>query len=197
MLGLASQAIIVGFNTEPGQGAMALANQEGVEIRRLQHHLQPVGRRGTRPHRIARTRLSGRYRRARHQSGQTFGVGRRLKVAGFYVNDGQIQRKLDHTCACAAARSYVLRTRYRQPQALQRRRARSQRRLRRWSSPLTASTTSRKATSWRRTAPSASASPTCPLLGKVPSPFGRGLEPAPAKAGGEGISLPLPSRYSQ
>ena len=34
LLGMASQAIIVGFNSEPEQGARALANQEGVEIRR-------------------------------------------------------------------------------------------------------------------------------------------------------------------
>ncbi|MYE54834.1 MAG: translation initiation factor IF-2 [Chloroflexi bacterium] len=91
MLGLASQAIIVGFNTEPGQGAMALANQEGVEIRHyniiynlledveraLTGLLEPVYRDVTEGHATVRA---------------TFGVGRRLKVAGFYVNDGQIQR---------------------------------------------------------------------------------------------------------
>ena len=91
MLGLASQAIIVGFNTDPGQGAMALANQEGVEIRRydiiynlledveraLTGLLEPVYRDVTEGHATVRA---------------IFGVGRRLKVAGFYVNDGQIQR---------------------------------------------------------------------------------------------------------
>ena len=91
MLGLASQAIIVGFNADPGQGAMALANQEGVEIRRydiiynlledveraLTGLLEPVYRDITEGHATIR---------------QIFGVGRRLKVAGFYVNDGQIRR---------------------------------------------------------------------------------------------------------
>ena len=91
MLGLASQAIIVGFNSDPGQGAMALANQEGVEIRRydiiynlledveraLTGLLEPVYRDITEGHATIR---------------QIFGVGRRQKVAGFYVNDGQIRR---------------------------------------------------------------------------------------------------------
>ena len=91
MLGLASQAIIVGFNTEPGQGATALANQEGVEIRHyniiynlledveraLTGLLEPVYRDVTEGHATVRA---------------IFGVGRRLKVAGFYVNDGHIQR---------------------------------------------------------------------------------------------------------
>ena len=91
LLGMASKAIIVGFNTEPGQGAMALANQEGVEIRHyniiynlledvelaLTGLLEPVYRDVTEGYATIRA---------------TFGVGRRLKVAGFYVNDGQIQR---------------------------------------------------------------------------------------------------------
>ncbi len=91
LLGMASKAIIVGFNTEPGQGAMALANQEGVEIRHyniiynlledvelaLTGLLEPVYRDVTEGHATIRA---------------IFGVGRRLKVAGFYVNDGQIQR---------------------------------------------------------------------------------------------------------
>ena len=91
LLGVASQAIIIGFNTDPGQGAMVLANQEGVEIRRydiiynlledveraLTGLLEPVYRDVTEGHATVRA---------------TFGVGRRLKVAGFYVNDGQIQR---------------------------------------------------------------------------------------------------------
>ena len=91
LLGMASKAIIVGFNTEPGQGAMALANQEGVEIRHyniiynlledvelaLTGLLEPVYRDVTEGHATIRA---------------IFGVGRRFKVAGFYVNDGQIQR---------------------------------------------------------------------------------------------------------
>ncbi len=91
LLGLASQAIIIGFNTDPGQGAMALANQEGVEIRHydiiynlledveraLTGLLEPVYRDVTEGHATVRA---------------TFGVGRRMRVAGFYVNDGQINR---------------------------------------------------------------------------------------------------------
>ncbi len=91
LLGLASQAIIIGFNTDPGQGAAALANLEGVEIRRyniiynlledveraLTGLLEPVYRDVTEGHATIRA---------------IFGVGRRMKVAGFYVNDGQIQR---------------------------------------------------------------------------------------------------------
>ena len=91
LLGMASKAIIVGFNTEPGQGAMALANQEGVEIRHyniiynlledvelaLTGLLEPVYRDVTEGYATIRA---------------IFGVGRRFKVAGFYVNDGQIQR---------------------------------------------------------------------------------------------------------
>ena len=91
LLGLASQAIIIGFNTEPGQGAMALANQEGVEIRHyniiynlledveraLTGLLEPVYQDVTEGHATVRA---------------TFGVGRRIRVAGFYVNNGQINR---------------------------------------------------------------------------------------------------------
>lgn len=91
LLGLASQAIIVGFNSEPEQGARALANQEGVEIRQyniiynlvedvekaLTGLLEPVYRDVIEGHATVRA---------------TFGVGRRIRVAGFYVNDGQIQR---------------------------------------------------------------------------------------------------------
>ena len=91
LLGLASQAIIIGFNTEPGQGATALSNQEGVEIRHYNiiYHLledveraltgllEPVYRDVTDGHATVRA---------------VFGVGRRMRVAGFYVNDGQISR---------------------------------------------------------------------------------------------------------
>ena len=91
LLGLASQAIIVGFNSEPGQGAAALANQEGVEVRRydiIYNLLEDVEKALTgllEP--VYRDVIEGRATvRA------TFGVGRRVRVAGFYVNDGQIQR---------------------------------------------------------------------------------------------------------
>ena len=91
LLGMASQAIIVGFNSEPEQGARALANQEGVEIRRydiIYNLLEDVERALTgllEP--VYEDVLEGNATvRA------TFGVGRRTTVAGFYVNDGQITR---------------------------------------------------------------------------------------------------------
>ena len=91
LLGMASQAIIVGFNSDPEQGATALANQEGVEIRRydiiynlledvekaLTGLLEPVYRDVIEGHATVRA---------------TFGVGRRVTAAGFYVNNGTIQR---------------------------------------------------------------------------------------------------------
>ena len=91
LLGLASQAIIVGFNSEPGQGALALANLEGVEIRRydiIYNLLEDVER--------ALTGLLEPVYRDVTEGQATiravFGVGRRMKIAGFYVNNGQIQR---------------------------------------------------------------------------------------------------------
>ena len=91
LLGMASQAIIIGFNSDPEQGATALANQEGVEIRRydiiynlledvekaLTGLLEPVYRDVIEGHATVRA---------------TFGVGRRVRAAGFYVNNGTIQR---------------------------------------------------------------------------------------------------------
>lgn len=91
LLGLASQAIVIGFNSEPEPGARALANQEGVEIRNysiiynmlddielaLTGLLEPVYRDVVEGHATVRA---------------TFGVGRRIVVAGFYVNNGRIAR---------------------------------------------------------------------------------------------------------
>ena len=91
LLAVASDAIIIGFNSPPEQGAQALANQEGVEIRNydviyhmtedisqaLQGMLEPV----------FRDVLDGRATvRA------VFNLGRRIRVAGIYVNDGRIAR---------------------------------------------------------------------------------------------------------
>ena len=91
MLAVASQAIILGFNSQPQPGAKALAGQEGVEIRdynviyhltedvenALEGLLEP----------IYEDVLEGRATvRA------VFNLGRRAKVAGIYVNDGAINR---------------------------------------------------------------------------------------------------------
>ena len=91
LLAVASQAIVIGFNTQPEKGARALANKEGVEIRSydviyhltedveqaLEGLLEPV----------YEDVLEGRATvRA------VFSLGRRNKVAGIYVNDGAVTR---------------------------------------------------------------------------------------------------------
>jgi len=91
LLAVASQAIIIGFNTQPEPGARALANQEGVEVRfydiiynviddiekALEGLLEPVYED------VVDGRATVR---------AVFSVGRRGRVAGIYVNDGRISR---------------------------------------------------------------------------------------------------------
>ena len=91
LLGVASKAIIVGFNSRPEPGARALANQEGVEIRfydviynladdveqALLGLLEPVFRDIIEG--LATIRA-------------VFNLSRRARVAGIYVNDGRIAR---------------------------------------------------------------------------------------------------------
>ena len=91
LLAVASEAIIIGFNSRPEPGARALANQEGVEVRHyeiiynliddvekaLQGLLEPVYQDVVEGHATVRA---------------TFAVGKRAKAAGFYVNDGRIAR---------------------------------------------------------------------------------------------------------
>ena len=91
LLAVASRAIIIGFNSPPEQGAQALANQEGVEIRNysvIYHMTEDVDRALTGmldP--VFRDVLDGRATvRA------VFNLGRRIRVAGIYVNDGRIVR---------------------------------------------------------------------------------------------------------
>lgn len=92
LLAVASEAVIVGFNSYPEGGAQSLANQENVEVRHydviynliedvskaLEGMLEPtfedvyVGRAAVRA---------------------VFNIGRRSKVAGIYVNDGKITRE--------------------------------------------------------------------------------------------------------
>lgn len=91
LLAVASQAIIIGFNSPPEQGAQALANQEGVEIRNydvIYHMTEDVG-----------LALSGMlepvYRdvlEGRATVRAVFTLGRSIKVGGIYVNDGRIAR---------------------------------------------------------------------------------------------------------
>ena len=91
LLAVASQAIIIGFNSQPEPGARALANQEGVEIRfydiiynviddiekALEGLLEPAYED------VVDGRATVR---------AVFNVGRRGRVAGIYVNDGRITR---------------------------------------------------------------------------------------------------------
>ena len=91
LLAVASQAIIIGFNSQPEPGARALANQEGVDVRfydiiynviddiekALEGLLEPVYED------VVDGRATVR---------AVFSVGRRGRVAGIYVNDGRIAR---------------------------------------------------------------------------------------------------------
>jgi translation initiation factor IF-2 len=94
MLAAASKAIIIGFNSRPEPGARTLANQEMVDIRfydviyelyddverALKGLLAPVTRDVVEG--IATVRA-------------VFGIGRKMKVAGIYVNNGLISRGAD------------------------------------------------------------------------------------------------------
>ena len=91
LLAVASQAIILGFNSPPEQGAQALANKEGVEIRNynviyhMTEDIQSALHGMLEP--VYRDVLEGRATvRA------VFNLGRSAKVGGIYVNDGRIAR---------------------------------------------------------------------------------------------------------
>ena len=91
LLAVASKAIIIGFNTAAEQGAQALANKEGVEIRGydvIYHMTEDIER-----------ALTGMLDpvfedvfEGRATVRAIFNLGRRAKVAGIYVNDGRIAR---------------------------------------------------------------------------------------------------------
>ena len=91
LLAEASQAIAIGFNTGPEPGARTVANQKGVEIRAYEviyELLDDVGKalEGLlEPE--TRDILEG-YATVR----AVFNVGRRMRAAGVYVNDGRIAR---------------------------------------------------------------------------------------------------------
>ena len=91
LLAVASQAIVVGFNSTPEQAAQAFANQEGVEIRHysiIYNLLDDVE--------LALTGLLEPVYRDVIEGQATvraiFKVGRRMEVAGFFVNEGRIAR---------------------------------------------------------------------------------------------------------
>jgi translation initiation factor IF-2 len=91
LLAAASQAIILGFNSQPGQGAQALANQEGVEVRNydvIYHLTEDV-----------QNALDGLLEpvyedvlEGRATVRAVFSLSRRAKIAGIYVSDGKISR---------------------------------------------------------------------------------------------------------
>ena len=91
ILAAASQAIILGFNSQPGQGAQALANQEGVELRHYDviYHLTEDVQRA----------LDGLLEpvyddvlEGRATVRAIFSLSRRAKIAGIFVSDGKISR---------------------------------------------------------------------------------------------------------
>ncbi len=91
LLAVASQAVILGFNSPPEQGSQTLANQEGVEIRNydvIYHMTEDIERAlhgMLEP--VFKDVLEGRATvRA------VFNLGRRARIAGIYVNDGRIGR---------------------------------------------------------------------------------------------------------
>jgi len=91
MLAAASDAIIIGFNTDPQPGARILAREQGIDVRRydviytllddvsnaLRGLLAPVTHDITEGYATVRA---------------TFGVGRRGLAAGVFVNNGTISR---------------------------------------------------------------------------------------------------------
>ena len=91
LLAVASKAIIVGFNTAPESGARSLANQEGVEVRSYEVIYNLID--------DVKDSLEGLLEPVYEDvvEGQAtvraiFPVGRRVKAAGIYVNDGRIAR---------------------------------------------------------------------------------------------------------
>ena len=92
LLAVASQAVIIGFNTIPEGGAQSLANQEGVEVRQYEviyHLVEDIDK-------ALEGLLEPEYDDVyfgRASVRAVFSLGRRAKVAGIYVNDGRITRE--------------------------------------------------------------------------------------------------------
>ncbi len=92
LLAVASDAVVIGFRTPAEAGAESLAKQEGVEIREydvIYHLVEDVDK-----------ALSGMLEPTyedvyvgRASVRAIFNVGRRVKVAGIFVNDGKITRE--------------------------------------------------------------------------------------------------------
>ena len=91
LLAVASEAVIIGFNSFPEGGAQSLANQENVEIRHYEviyHLIDDISK-------ALEGLLEPTYEDVyigRAAVRAVFNLGRRSKVAGIYVNDGKITR---------------------------------------------------------------------------------------------------------
>ncbi len=91
MLAAASDAVVIGFNTQPGAGANTLAAQEGVDVRYYDviYHLVEDVERAVNGLLAPETRdITEGYATVR----AVFTIGRRGRAAGVYVNDGRISR---------------------------------------------------------------------------------------------------------
>ena len=92
LLAVASDAVVVGFRTPAEAGAESLAKQEGVEIREydvIYHLVEDVDK-------ALDGMLEPTYEDVyvgRASVRAIFSVGRRVKVAGIFVNDGKITRE--------------------------------------------------------------------------------------------------------
>ena len=91
LLAVASEAVIIGFNSSPEGGAQSLANQESVEILQydvIYHLIEDISK-------ALDGLLEPEYDDVyfgRASVRAVFNLGRRAKVAGIYVNDGRITR---------------------------------------------------------------------------------------------------------
>ncbi len=91
MLAAASDAVVIGFNAQPGAGANTLAAQEGVDVRYYDviYHLVEDVERAVNGLLAPETRdITEGYATVR----AVFAIGRRGRAAGVYVNDGRISR---------------------------------------------------------------------------------------------------------
>ena len=94
LLAIASEAIIIGFNSQPEGGAETLAKQEGVEIRSYSVIYQLIED----VHAALEGQLEPTYQEVyvgRATVRAVFNLSRHSKIAGIYVNDGKIFRDSD------------------------------------------------------------------------------------------------------
>ena len=91
LLAIASNSVILGFNSEPEGGAEALAKQEGVEIRMYNVIYQLIED----VHDALEGQLKPTYQEVyvgRATVRAVFNLSRRSRIAGIYVNDGKFSR---------------------------------------------------------------------------------------------------------